>query len=217
MTTLDERPVRAGQAHKRAAILAAARELFVQSGVDRTSMDAVAARAGVSKRTVYDYYGDKRRLLLGVVEEAGERALETLREHVAHRLGDATPLREPAALERAFVDLASDLGDALLLSADHLAAVRLVTENEQQLPELDGHPLDEAQTRVLADRLDDLTRAGLLDAPDPALAAEHFHALTTLRVLNEPSRRRAERTHVLRIMTDGARAFVRAYAARPGA
>ena len=217
MTTLDERPVRAGQAHKRVAILAAARELFVQSGVDRTSMDAVAARAGVSKRTVYDYYGDKRRLLLGVVEEAGERALGTLREHVAHRLGDATALREPAALERAFVDLASDLGDALLLSADHLAAVRLVTENEQQLPELDGHPLDEAQTRVLADRLDDLTRAGLLDAPDPALAAEHFHALTTLRVLNEPSRRRADRTHVLRIMTDGARAFVRAYAVRPGA
>ncbi|UCN16367.1 TetR/AcrR family transcriptional regulator [Cellulomonas iranensis] len=216
MTTLDERPVRAGQAHKRAAILAAARELFVQHGVDRTSMDAVAARAGVSKRTVYDYYGDKRRLLLGVVEEAGERALEILREHVAHRLGDATSLRDPAALERAFTDLATDLGDALLLSADHLAAVRLVTENEHLLPELDGHPLDDAHTRVLADRLDDLAGAALLDAPDPALAAEHFHALTTLRVLNEPFRRRADRTHVLRIMTDGARAFVRAYAVRPG-
>ena len=85
MTEPQERkPLREGQAHKRAAILTAARSLFVESGVERTSMDAVAARAGVSKRTVYDYYGDKHRLLLGVIEDAGESALTTLRESVRH-------------------------------------------------------------------------------------------------------------------------------------
>jgi len=213
MTTVGDKPVREGQAHKRAAILTAARELFVQTGVERTSMDAVAALAGVSKRTVYDYYGDKRRLLLGVVEDAGERALATLRRLVAQHLDDAS-ITDVAALDEALTALAADLGRSLLLSSDYLAAVRLINENESLLPELDDHPLDEAHAQVLSERVDRFARAGLLDAEDPGLAAAHFHALTALRVLNEPARRRAESEHVRRIMTEGARAFVRAYEAR---
>jgi TetR/AcrR family transcriptional repressor of mexJK operon len=214
MTAATDRPVRAGQAHKRAAILAAARELFVGSGVERTSMDAVAALAGVSKRTVYDYYGDKRHLLLGVIEEAGEGALATLRRLVDQHLGDDVRYQAPGALERAFTGLAADLGASLLLSSDYVAAVRLIVENEPLLPELDDHPLDEAHAQVLTERVAQLARAGLLDAEDPALAAAHFQALTTLRVLNEPTPRRADAAHVDRIMTDGARAFLRAYAPR---
>ena len=95
MSTTERPPVRQGQAHKRAAILAAARDLFVGTGVDRTSMDAVAARAGVSKRTVYDYYGDKHGLLLGVVEAAGEGAVATLRELVDRHLTAADPAEGP--------------------------------------------------------------------------------------------------------------------------
>lgn len=215
MTTTSDKPVREGLAHKRAAILGAARELFLQAGVERTSMDAVAARAGVSKRTVYDYYGDKRRLLLGVVEDAGERALSTLRLLVDRHLGDAA-LREPGDLERALTGLAADLGDSLLLSSDYIAAVRLIAENEPLLPELDDHPLDEAHAQVLTERLAHLAALDLLDAEDPRLAAAHFHALTTLRVLNEPARRRTATADVRQIMTDGARAFLRAYAAPGG-
>lgn len=139
--------MRQGQAPKRAAILAAAKELFVRTGVERTSMDAVAALAGVSKRTVYDYYGDKRGLLLGVVEDAGERALATLRELVDEHL-DPAHIREPDDLERALTELAAALGRSLLLSSDYLAAVRLINENEALLPELEDHPLDEAHAQV---------------------------------------------------------------------
>ncbi len=213
MTVVGDKPVREGQAHKRAAILTAARDLFVQSGVERTSMDAVAAHAGVSKRTVYDYYGDKRRLLLGVVEEAGEGALATLRRLVDQHLADAT-IGDVRDLERAFTLLAADLGRSLLLSSDYIAAVRLIAENESLLPELDDHVLDDAHAQVLTERVAHFGDIGLLDAEDPGLAAAHFHALTTLRVLNEPARRRADAGNVLSIMTDGARAFVRAYAAR---
>lgn len=213
MATEGGRTVRQGQAPKRAAILAAAKELFVRTGVERTSMDAVAALAGVSKRTVYDYYGDKRGLLLGVVEDAGERALATLRGLVDEHL-DPADIREPADLERALTELAVALGRTLLLSSDYLAAVRLINENEALLPELEDHPLDEAHARVLSDRVSHFARVGLLDADDPGLAAAHFHALTALRVLNEPPRRRTEAAHVRQIMTDGARAFVRAYGVR---
>ncbi len=210
------KPAREGQAHKRSAILTAARELFVRDGVERTSMDAVAARAGVSKRTVYDYYGDKRRLLLGVVEQAGEAALITLRRLIERHLPPVLADADPAATERAIIAFALDLGRSQLADSDYAAAVRLITENETLLPELDDHPLETAHNRALAERLDLLSRAGLLDAPDPALAADHFHALTTLRVLNEPGRRRVDHAHVDRIMTDGARAFLRAYASDAG-
>src|ERR1700691_2537875 len=47
---------------KRKALLLAATELFLEKGYDSTSMDDVAARAAVSKPTVYKYFSDKERL-----------------------------------------------------------------------------------------------------------------------------------------------------------
>ncbi|MDF2990686.1 MAG: hypothetical protein K0S37_1200 [Microbacterium sp.] len=211
MTDTSHKPVRQGQAAKRAAILTAARELFVQAGVERTSMDAVAARAAVSKRTVYDYYGDKRRLLLGVVEDAGEAALRMHRQLVDQYLSDRAAFEDVTELERALVALAADLGTSQLVDASYAAAVKLIAENEILLPELEDHPLDEAHSQVLAERFAHLANIGVLDIQDSRLAADHFHALTTLRVLNEPLGRRADPERVRRIMTDGAHAFVRAY------
>jgi AcrR family transcriptional regulator len=52
---------------KRAAILEAAKGLFVRNAFAGTSMDAVAAEAGVSKLTVYSHFGDKDNLFREVV------------------------------------------------------------------------------------------------------------------------------------------------------
>ncbi|MBM7462595.1 TetR/AcrR family transcriptional regulator [Microbacterium dextranolyticum] len=215
-TDTVSRPLRQGQAHKRAAILTAARELFGAAGVERTSMDAVAQRAGVSKRTVYDYYGDKRGLLLGTIEDAGEAALATLRRLIAEHLGDDADIRGSAGLERALGAFAADLGTSLLASSDYRAVVTLIAENEPLLPELEDHPLDAAHAHALTERIRSLAAAGLVDVDDPALAAEHFVALTILRVLNEPPSRRSDTRRIRQIMSDGTRAFLRAYAARPG-
>lgn len=209
-----EKPVRQGQAYKRAAILSAARDLFVQGSIERTSMDAIAARAEVSKRTVYDYYGDKRRLLLGVVEEAGEAALISLRRLIEQHLSDAAVERSGTGLEGALAGFAADLGSSLLASSEYTAAVTLIAQHESLLPELEDHPLERAHADALAERFAHFGRVGLLDVDEPELAADHFHALTTLRVLNEPSRRRADPECVRRIMTDGAHAFLRAYGTR---
>lgn len=214
MIEATRKPVRQGQAHKRAAILAAARKLFVEAGVDRVSMDAVAAQAGVSKRTVYDYYGDKRGLLLGVIEDAGEAALNTLRDLIEQHLSDTVVGPGATGLEQALTDFAADLGSSHLISSDYAAAVKLIAENESLLPELEDHPLDVAQTQALAERLAHFASIGLLDVDDPRLAADHFHALTTLRVLNEPIHKRADADNVRRVMTDGAHAFMRAYGSR---
>ena len=71
-------PTGYGAAPKRAAILAAARELFLSDGFDRSSVDAVAARAGVSKRTGDDYFGDTATLLRAVVDAVGESMIGTI-------------------------------------------------------------------------------------------------------------------------------------------
>src|ERR1700734_243042 len=52
---------------KRKALLLAATELFLDKGYDNTSMDDVAAKAAVSKPTVYKYFSDKERLFAEIV------------------------------------------------------------------------------------------------------------------------------------------------------
>lgn len=81
---------------KREAVLKAARELLLKQGFRATSMEAIAAEAGISKGTLYKYYGDKDAvfvelasgLLLTVLEEfaAGLRAKGTLTVRVAEAL-----------------------------------------------------------------------------------------------------------------------------------
>ncbi|GAA3908382.1 TetR/AcrR family transcriptional regulator [Streptomyces lacrimifluminis] len=67
------RPQRAGAGgrSKRESILDAAVELFLELGFDQTSMDAVAAQAGVSKTTVYAHFGDKLELFRAVIACGG--------------------------------------------------------------------------------------------------------------------------------------------------
>ncbi|KAF1705729.1 TetR/AcrR family transcriptional regulator [Pseudoxanthomonas suwonensis] len=47
---------------KRAAILDAAKRMFLEQGYQGVSMDQIAAAAGVSKLTVYSHFGDKETL-----------------------------------------------------------------------------------------------------------------------------------------------------------
>ena len=56
---------------KRTAILRGAKAVFLASGFDGANMDEVAARAGVSKMTVYRHFGSKEDLFAGVITELG--------------------------------------------------------------------------------------------------------------------------------------------------
>lgn len=53
-----------------AAILAAALDLLLERGVEATSIEQVARRAGVTRATVYRRFPDKTRLLIAAVEAA---------------------------------------------------------------------------------------------------------------------------------------------------
>jgi len=54
----------------RRAVLDAARELFIQGGYVATTIDAIAARAGVSPETVYATFKNKRALLSALLDVA---------------------------------------------------------------------------------------------------------------------------------------------------
>ena len=60
---------------KRAAILVAATQMFTSQGYEGTSMDQIAAEAGVSKLTVYSHFGDKEALFAAVVRAHCETQL----------------------------------------------------------------------------------------------------------------------------------------------
>jgi AcrR family transcriptional regulator len=67
---LGQRPERGDAAANRKRILAAARVLFAERGVDGTSMDAIAAVAGVGKGTLFRRFGDRAGLIDALLDDA---------------------------------------------------------------------------------------------------------------------------------------------------
>jgi AcrR family transcriptional regulator len=59
---------RSATAHRK--VLDAALDLVAERGIEATSMDAVAARSGVSKATIYKHWRDKDALLLEMLADA---------------------------------------------------------------------------------------------------------------------------------------------------
>jgi AcrR family transcriptional regulator len=58
-----------------ARILEAARSHFYAHGLERASLDAIAADAGVSKMTIYSHFGSKEGLFEAVIQERTERVM----------------------------------------------------------------------------------------------------------------------------------------------
>ena len=80
-----ERPRRKRAAHlgperRRPFVLDAAYELFLENGFEGTSMDAIAAAAGVSKPVVYDCFASKDELFTAMLDREEERILVETRQ-----------------------------------------------------------------------------------------------------------------------------------------
>ncbi|MFF5313713.1 TetR/AcrR family transcriptional regulator [Streptomyces massasporeus] len=203
--------LREGSTQKRAAILTAARELFLSDGFDRTSVDAVAARAGVSKRTVYDYFGDKQTLLQAVVDGVGQSLVSTIRRILDDTLTEPT---EAIDLEDVLVTFSMRIATDMLGSAEYATLQRLVRTQFGHLPNGGENSMADAPDEALAERFAAFAAAGLLDVPDARLAADQFIALTFGVALNRyGSANAAEDTRVRPLVVEGVRTFLRAYRA----
>src|SRR3546814_8173091 len=76
MTGLREKQKEA----RRRRMLRAAERLFKEKGYSATTIDEVAARAGVSPATVFNYYGAKGDWLLALIAEENAAIIQRLRE-----------------------------------------------------------------------------------------------------------------------------------------
>ena len=63
----------------RAAILAAAREVFSEQGYGASAVRDIVRRSGLSPGTFYNYFGDKESIFLALVGESAARVRERLR------------------------------------------------------------------------------------------------------------------------------------------
>src|SRR3954451_1699915 len=62
----------------RAELAQLAKDLFVEKGYDETTIDDLAAAAGMSKRTFFRYFASKEELVMGKYEILGEQLAEDL-------------------------------------------------------------------------------------------------------------------------------------------
>jgi AcrR family transcriptional regulator len=95
---------------RRVEILEAAEALLLQSGNERFAVSALAAKVGVSKSTVFLYFGNKEEMLLAVYERAFIRAFTQLGERL-------TPGMSGRAFCEAFIDCMINFPAMLILRA----------------------------------------------------------------------------------------------------
>lgn len=115
--------------HKRQSVLDGARHEFLQHGYAATSMDRVAAAAGVSKATVYGHFADKQALFRALTEAmVGERLSELFGASPQQALPS-----EPTAALRALAARCLERGPG---QPPFLAFLRLVIAESERFPEL---------------------------------------------------------------------------------
>ncbi|HQT79250.1 MAG TPA: TetR/AcrR family transcriptional regulator [Rhodopila sp.] len=172
---------------KRDQIMRGAAAVFAADGYEGASMARIAAVAGVSKGTLYNYFDSKAALFTSYVAESCERGLGQIFDGADH---DGDPAAVLRAIGRRMV--------AMMLSDVGLAVYRVVIAEAAKFPDLARAFFDAGPARAigfLADWLAEETRRGRLSVPDPAFAAEQYFSLCQtelvlrrkLEMLGDPS------------------------------
>lgn len=100
------------------AILEATLEVLAETGYDRLTMNAVAARAGAGKATVYRRWSSKAELVVHAVSQVGDEPVLADLPDTGTIRGDLTALMRPQSAEDDQRTMAVTAGLASLLSAD---------------------------------------------------------------------------------------------------
>lgn len=165
-----------------ADLLAIARDVFLTYGYSGATMDQVAARAHVSKQTLYRQYPSKELLYGAVVRDWVDRGHDAMRPHTE-------ALRQSPDVAEGLLRLAQVL-HAGVLSEPVLRMRALVAGESDRFPEVAADYVARSWDRnidLLADALETLSARGLLRVDDPRVAAEQF----TWLVLGAPLNRRS--------------------------
>jgi AcrR family transcriptional regulator len=111
-----EPPERADAARNRRRILAAAEKLFAENGVSCTSMDAIAAEAGVGKGTLFRRFGDRASLARSLLSERDTEFQDAFIRGEPPLGPGAPPAERLVAFGEGMLDLLEKHGDLLFVA-----------------------------------------------------------------------------------------------------
>ncbi|MBV8574331.1 MAG: TetR/AcrR family transcriptional regulator [Acetobacteraceae bacterium] len=161
-------PPNARRVGSREAIIEAAERLFLARGFGSVSMDELAEKAGVARRTLYNQFTSKeeifREMLLrvsGQLEHAFPPGIET----------QGSVEQVLRLIARAIVELHRQ--------PEYLGFLRMVVADARQFPWIaeEFAAVMDPQTERLARYFEHLTVLGILDCRNPILAAHQFMGL----------------------------------------
>jgi TetR/AcrR family transcriptional repressor of mexJK operon len=189
-------------------ILDAALTVFSDKGFVGASMDDIAAEAGISKPTLYQYFPSKDELFTAMMSQERDHMLESFEYPSAGGM-----VAELYAFSWHYAEI--------VLRPDMLNLARLIISEAQRLPEIGRAYQSSGPDRVLAGMmkyLEDQHAAGRLVFEDAELAAEDLWGLILSaprnKVLHIPDAM-PDRATLERYIRNGLRVFLRAYSTAP--
>lgn len=156
---------------KRAAILDGAAQVFLDKGFDAAGVNDICRAAGVSKSTLYVYFGTKEALFGILVEHERDRLFA----------GVERQLEGDGPLEARLTDFTTRLAE-IICSHAVIRAQRTVIGMAERMPELGARFYEggaKRSQRMLARTLDREVAVGRLIIPDTKLAAYQLVELAT--------------------------------------
>ena len=168
-TTRRGRPTREEAARLHEQVREAAVAVFLESGYDGATMEEIAKEAGITKRTLYARYPDKRAVFLDVIPWAFSRAVEQDKDP---KVNDDDLVAALTAIGRGAIKRALD--------PDTLRLHRIVRNEVGRFPEFAVSAETMGWSRRQRQVMDLLRRhhdEGAIDVDDFELASEHFLAL----------------------------------------
>lgn len=162
-TTPTQATLTGRSAEKNRAIVVAAEDLFLTKGFEAVSMDEIAERAGVSKRTVYSHFGSKEDMFVALLE----CKCSSVRENVVETADNEAPIDETlVCFGIAFL--------AMIFNEESLKLFRILAAQSYNFPDL-GRRFYEAgpdrSAEAMAAYLKGQAERGVIRVGDPKMAA----------------------------------------------
>jgi AcrR family transcriptional regulator len=150
-------------------ILAAARTLFLRQGFARTSTDAIANHAAISKATLYSHFENKAALFGASIVTECQRLSDDIDQSKLNEYDIRSPLLQVA-----------HNFNSLLCSGDGLIVYHIVVAEAPRFPEV-GELFYNSGPTIMINRIATILSwaadHGLLEICDPRIAANQFISL----------------------------------------
>ncbi len=155
-------------ARKKAAIIQAAIELFQVNGFQGTSMDTVAAKAEVSKRTVYNHFPSKQDLFETIAQSVWQTANQATSVDFNQHVGVSEQLIALAMKELAVVSEGNFMRLSRVLMAEFIHNPAMAQSILERF---------DSEESSLTIWMQQAGKQGALNVSDAAQAGAQFHSL----------------------------------------